>query len=452
MQSTRVHIPRLLTSYKTYRTMSSNAQKKDIVVIGESALLLTPTFYCGDSMLTYLTGGGIIGCSSAYFLTRHPSYDPAHHRITVLEASQIAGGASGKAGGLLAKWAFPSSIVPLSYKLHAELAKEHGGKDRWGYREVECGQLIAEGQAPVKSAGSSGDNSKESVSLGKRSKEATDTLKAAGVPDDLDWIIPKGLRGYEEMSESGSTAQVHPYQFTSSMAKLAEEKGAKVVLGAVTDIDRSADGVKSVTYQDKEFGESHTLPATDVIISAGPWTKSVFPSAPISTIRAHSVVIRPTRPVSAYTLFTNIALPPGSGSKSKGSRPTVVSPEIYARPDGTVYICGEGDSMIPLPETSAEVETDASRCQSIIDAASSISDELREGEVTVQQACYLPNVEAPGGPIIGQTDTKGLYIAAGHTCWGIQNAPGTGKLISEFVFEGQAKSARIGSLDPRKFL
>lgn len=404
-------------------------------------------------MLTYLTGGGIIGCSSAYYLTRHPSYDPARHKITILEASEIAGGASGKAGGLLAKWAFPTSIVPLSYKLHAELAKEHGGKDRWGYREVECGQLMAEGKLPVKSAGASeGGDGKESVSLGKRTKEATDTLKAAGIPDDLDWFSPEALRDYEEMSEPGSTAQVHPFQFTSSMARLAEEKGAKVVLGLVTNIDHSADGVKSVSYQDKESGQSHTLPATDVIISAGPWTRSVFPSAPISTIRAHSVVIRPTRPVSAYTLFTNIALPAGFDSKSKSSRPTVVTPEIYARPDGTVYICGEGDTLVPLPDTTADVETDASRCQSIIDAACSISDELRSGEVTARQACYLPNVEAPGGPLIGGTDVKGLYISAGHTCWGIQNAPGTGKLMSEFVFDGQAKSARIGSLDPRKFL
>src|SRR5204862_94543 len=62
------------------------------------------------------------------------------------EASQIAGGASGKAGGLLALWAYPSNIVPLSYNLHAELAQEHGGKERGGDREVNCGQLIADGR------------------------------------------------------------------------------------------------------------------------------------------------------------------------------------------------------------------------------------------------------------------------------------------------------------------
>jgi glycine/D-amino acid oxidase-like deaminating enzyme len=43
-------------------------------------------------------------------------------------------------------------------------------------------------------------------------------------------------------------------------------------------------------------------------------------------------------------------------------------------------------------------------------------------------------------------------MAAGHTCWGIQNSCGTGKLISEFLFDGEAKSAKIDSLDPRRVL
>lgn len=69
---------------------------------------------------------------------------------------------------------------------------------------------------------------------------------------------------------------------------------------------------------------------------------------------------------------------------------------------------------------------------------------------------------------MGKTKVKGMLLAAGtsdqpvttvvnlssdklagHTCWGIQNGPATGKLISEFVFDGAAKSAKIDSLDPR---
>ena len=35
---------------------------------------------------------------------------------------------------------------------------------------------------------------------------------------------------------------------------------------------------------------------------------------------------------------------------------------------------------------------------------------------------------------------------------GIQNGPGTGKLVSELVFDGEAKSAKIKSLDPRQIM
>ncbi|KAI7968742.1 hypothetical protein EIK77_005758 [Talaromyces pinophilus] len=339
---------------------------------------------------------------------------------------------------------FNRPLIPLSYKLHAELAKEHNGKDNWGYREVNCGQLIVKGRAVDKK------DDAGSVSLQKRDAAAIGKLRAAGIPTDLDWLLSDGIRGYESMSGPGETAQVHPYQFTTSIAKLAEEKGVKIVLGTVTKINSEADSVQSVTYTDKASGESHTLPATDVIVSAGPWTKRVLPSAPISATRAHSVVIKPTRPISAYTLFTNIELP----SKHNPKRSTVETPEIYARPDATVYACGDGDHIVPLPDTTADVEVDPKRCQDIIDSVGSISDELRQGEIVKQQACYLPNVDARGGggPLIGHSGTKGLYVATGHTCWGIQNAPGTGKLISEFVFEGSAKSAKIAALDPQKFM
>lgn len=39
-------------------------------------------------------------------------------------------------------------------------------------------------------------------------------------------------------------------------------------------------------------------------------------------------------------------------------------------------------------------------------------------------------------------------MAAGHTCWGIQNSCATGKVMSEYVFEGRARSADVGELDP----
>jgi glycine/D-amino acid oxidase-like deaminating enzyme len=418
-----------------------------------------------------IVGGGIIGSTSAYFLSRHPNFSTSTHTITLLEATKIAGGASGKAGGLLALWAYPSSIVPLSYRLHKELADEHDGPSRWGYRTVHCGQVEAKGrviQGPTvhrakdrptgERDGGALNGNNESVSLQKRSKEAIGLLQAAGVPKDLDWLDAHSVSGYEKMGDPSTTAQVHPYLFTTSMAQLAEESDVKVIYGSATSINTGDDGsVESVSYTSKELGTSETLPATHVVLSAGPWTQKVWPKVPISALRAHSVTIRPSKPVSAYAVFTSITLPKDFYIHSNTpDRPVTrsnqtITPEIYARPNNEAYACGEGDHLIPLPATTDLVEVDEQRCQDVVDYVSSISDELRDGEVTARQACYLPNVDDGGGPLIGSTSVKGLIIAAGHTCWGIQNAPATGKLVSEIVFEGVAKSANIKGLDPKKY-
>ncbi|PNS14394.1 hypothetical protein CAC42_3680 [Sphaceloma murrayae] len=424
-----------------------------------------------------IIGGGIIGCTSAYFLTRHPKYDRRRHKVVVLESTKIAGGASGKAGGLLALWAYPSQIVPLSYQTHKKLAEEHDGTRRWGYRSVHCGEIDCKGRQmksrdtvlgkdyDMKDAhGTALDGERDvnsHVSLQKRSKEAIAKLRAAGVPDDLDWVASDSIRSYDEMGDPSTTAQVHPFHFTTAMAELAKEAGADIRVGAhVQSIQYNDDGheITGVTYIDKSDNDREIcIAATDIIISAGPWTSKVYPKAPISALRAHSVTIRPTRPVSAYALFTQINLPAGFGQttearKSKTTSQEVVTPEIYAR-QTEIYACGEGDRLVPLPASTDLVQVDEKRCQDVVDYVSSISDELRDGEVTARQACYLPNVtKGPGHPLIGPTHVKGLWMCTGHTCWGIQNGPGSGKLMSEFIFDGRAKSADVEALDPRLVL
>ncbi|KFY09533.1 hypothetical protein V492_05458 [Pseudogymnoascus sp. VKM F-4246] len=437
-----------------------------------------------------IVGGGIIGCTTAYYLTKHPSFDPSRHSITLLEATRIGGGASGKAGGLLAQWAYPASIVPLSFDLHSQLAEAHDGVQQWGYRRISCGKLTAKDQKlPTSQAATSWTQLATWFSLGKRKhiKEENRDIPAKDFPDDLDWINAKSIKSYEDISTTNATAQVNPFQFTMAMARLAEEGGAKVVLGSVDAIGYAPDDpqssseryvankeaghfipgsatrekrVHSVSYIDKATSESRSILATIVVIAAGPWTPILFPSAPISSLRAHSVTIRPTKPVSAYCLFTEISLTPedADGDGAEQGDPAVpreitkvMCPEIYSRPNNEVYVCGSGDNAVPLPANTDAVEVSRQDCQSIVDAVVSISDELGNGVVTSRRACYLPvmNVGGSGGPLIGETGVPGLLLAAGHSCWGIHNAPATGKLISEIIFDGEATSADIRSLDPR---
>jgi glycine/D-amino acid oxidase-like deaminating enzyme len=85
-----------------------------------------------------IIGGGIAGVSTAYFLAISPHLPPST-KITLIEGSKIAAGASGYSGGFLAKdWhgAATASLSAMSYDLHANLAKELGG-EKWGYRTVD---------------------------------------------------------------------------------------------------------------------------------------------------------------------------------------------------------------------------------------------------------------------------------------------------------------------------
>ncbi|KAK1780424.1 FAD dependent oxidoreductase [Copromyces sp. CBS 386.78] len=449
-----------------------------------------------------IVGGGIIGCTTAYFLTRHPKFDPTQHTITLLEASSIAAGASGKAGGLLALWAYPECLVPLSYRLHRELANEHNGAERWGYRQVGCGtigavvknaELQARGQGaststtsdlkvpadssaaapnanlPIQATDDKNKNSeKDWEKLPKQDLAATSLLSESVLPSDLDWVDSSLVRSWDVMGRRGETetAQAHPFHFTNAMADLAASKGVDIRLGAkVTNIISSSSSssngkVDTVEYQDRNNGnETKTITeVTDVILTAGPWTGKILPRSKIEGLRAHSVVYEAE--LSPYAVFTDIELPSdwtpehrrqkGQKRKHRGH----VDPEIYARPFGEAYACGEPDKTIPLPETADQVQCDEDQCNDLISYIATVSPILASAPVKTKQACYLPQHVRFGeerGPLIGQTSTPGLWIAAGHTCWGIQNGPATGLLMSELIFDGQAKSADIDKLDPKKF-
>ncbi|SPN97661.1 uncharacterized protein DNG_01174 [Cephalotrichum gorgonifer] len=424
------------------------------------------------SKVSFDDSGGVIGCTTAYFLTRHSSYNPALHTITLLEATSIAAGASGKAGGLLALWAYPDGLVQLSFRLHAELAAQHGGEARWGYRRLKCGSLGAKvsrakldsfsrGQALGEGGGGSG---KEWEKLPKQDGRAAELLEEARVPPDLDWIDPETVAGYAEMGGPGTTdtAQVHPFQFTNAIAELAREAGVDIKIGArLTEIRTAGDKgpVEGVEYIDRETGQSRTIDSvTDVVVCAGPWTGKILPRSRVEGLRAHSVVFEAD--VSPYAIFTDISLPPdyvpphraekGQKRRHRGS----VDPEMYARPNREVYACGEPDNSVPLPETADLVQVDDTQCDDLISYISTISPPLRAAPIKARQSCYLPRHMRFGqerGPIAGPTSVSGVWVASGHTCWGIQNGPGTGYLMAEWLFEGASGSPGSEKLDPRLF-
>ena len=100
------------------------------------------------------------------------------------------------------------------------------------------------------------------------------------------------------------------------------------------------------------------------------------------------------------------------------------------------------------------MQCDEDQCDDMIAYISTISSVLGAAHIKAKQACYLPQHTRFGraqDPLIGPTVVPGLWVASGHTCWGIQNGPATGYLMAEMLLEGAAKGADIGKLDPRRF-
>lgn len=368
-----------------------------------------------------IVGAGIIGVCTAYYITRHPLFDASKHHVSIIEARRVAGGASGKAGGLLALWAFPQQIVPLSFNLHQELANEYNGEQEWGYRRVNT-------------VGVDGDIQQQSTST-----------KKLRLPKDLDWLRPEVLHEWSTLGGPDTTAQVHPYKFTNFLLKKTlESDGVDLIIGKVTKIETDPeDGTAiGVEYTPKDQDAPVKLTGDHIVLTLGPWTSKILPSCPISGLRAHSITISPTRQLSANALFTELRV----------SRTKIVSPEVYPRKD-EVYVCGEGDTLAPVPESTDDVEVVKEKCDELFKYASAISEQLQDGRILRRQACYLPIVDKPSytGPFIGETNIHGLYLASGHSCWGINNAPGTGKVMSEIILEGRAKSARLDGLEADSF-
>ncbi|KAH3899465.1 related to Putative oxidoreductase TDA3 [Saccharomycodes ludwigii] len=491
-----------------------------------------------------IVGAGIIGVCTAYYLTRHPSFDSKKHHITILESKRVAGGASGKAGGLLATWAFPQQIVPYSFQLHQELSDEYNGETNWDYRRLTTVSLEADVQEdngssesrtnsekeeegkyslsvppPSKkkrhdsnndnsSITSSGSNTSSSTSSysdpdsssfsdslsfieeddNRMNRQITENLRqdisppqqkqqqqqqqnnegnngtsSSGMtnsnplPDDLTWIKKNLIKDWSSLGGTDSTAQVHPYKFTHFLLKQAMETGSvDLILGKVQKIlfDSDSGVAKGCTYiptdddddNDDDDGANVSprteidISATHIILCMGPWTSKLLPDCPISGLRAHSITIKPsTGTVSPYAIFTELQTGPNQ----------FFSPEMYARKD-EVYVCGEGDTLVSLPESSDDVEVVKSKCDELYYYVSKLSPHLSDGHILKRQACYLPvlNVPTSSGPLIGETNVGQLYVGSGHSCWGINNAPATGKVLAELLYDGVASCCDISALDP----
>ena len=161
-------------------------------------------------MPTAIIGAGIIGVSTAYYLSQSQAEE-----IHLIEASQeLFASASGFAAGFLAAdWFAPalSRLGQCSFDLHKQLAEENDGHNQWGYSR-STGTSFAEAAAR-KYGGDGADWLMEGVS---RATAAENTAPGSGHAPA--WLQSKG--SLDVLSNGETTAQMYVNRITEKIHDL----------------------------------------------------------------------------------------------------------------------------------------------------------------------------------------------------------------------------------------
>lgn len=114
-------------------------------------------------------------------------------------------------------------------------------------------------------------------------------------------------------------------------------------------------------------------------------------------------------------------------------------------------MCGATDNSDPLPPSADQVKVKDSAIEQLELLRELIAPSL-SGRTTIRQACYLP-ISRDDLPFIGAHPSHSqLYLATGHSCWGILNSPVTGLMITELLLDGRitcVEREAVEALDPK---
>ncbi len=443
-------------------------------------------------MSTAILGGGIIGLSTAYYLSlsRPPNKQDNPHIHIVDSASSLLLSASAYAGGFVAlDWFSPqsASLGALSFGLHRSLAKQHDGPKRWGYAGSHVYSLSIDDRGVSKRGkkGAEGDWLSTGTSRADVAPRTSDAAEANGSgakrdetmnPDGTPaWITPQANGTLDTIGSPSDCAQVEPRELCEFLLAECESRGVQIHLSSkptslTTDSSGQITGVA--------LSSNTHLPCTNLIISAGAWTPSLFSALfpqsslriPISPLAGHSLVFRSPR---YKTPFVNPS--PASDEKAgqmayaiycAPTRTYPYAPEAFARlarsGQPEIWIGGLNNSALALPESADDVKPllDPEAIADLRKTTVQLTGLAKEGgdlneddlETLREGLCFRP-VSSTGVPIVSRVPEKRLgggikgnvYVASGHGPWGISLSLGTGLVVSEMV-EGKPPSANVSGL------
>jgi heterotetrameric sarcosine oxidase gamma subunit len=372
-----------------------------------------------------IIGGGIIGCSVAYHLTKLGWSD-----VVLLEQGQLSGGTTWHAAGLvgqLRSHANMTSLIKYSTQLYSELEAETGLATGW----KNCGSLsvarTADRMTVLKRTAASARAQGVAIEV-ISPKEAQDLWPVMAIDDLVGavWLPGDG--------------KANPTDLTQSLAKGARSRGARIVERVrVTGISTKNGTVTGVET------DRGAIAAQIVVNCAGQWARKVGQICGVS-VPLHSAE-------HMYIVTGRI----------DGVHPDL---PVMRDPDGYIYFKEEvgglvmggfepeakpwGMAGIPDDFEFALLPDDWDQFEILMQNALERVPQLATSEV--KKFYNGPESFTPDNNfILGEApELKNFYVGAGFNSMGIASAGGAGRALAEWIVNGAA-TMDLWPVDIRRF-
>lgn len=377
-----------------------------------------------DQARVVIIGGGITGCSIAYHLTKMGWSD-----VVVIDKGELTSGATFHAAGLVGQLRASVNITKMlkySVELYSRLEEETGQHTAWS---PVGGLRIASSKDRM-------EELRRSAAMAKTFGLPMELIGPKEAHDLFPVMTKKGIVGAAILPTDG---QIDPSGVTYALAKGARNRGAAIYTDTrVTGIRLKDEAI------DEVITEKGSIKAEIVVNAAGIWApeigKMVGVAIPLIPMEHQYIITKPIKGV-------------------KKGMPTMRDPDllVYFREEVGGLIMG-GYEHNPIPWALDGIPRDFTKTllKSNYEHFEPLSLLAMKRVPSIGNAEIITLLNGPeaftsdGDFIMGEsTEVKNFFVAAGFCAHGIAAAGGVGKMMAEWIIEGEP-SLDLWRLDIRR--
>ena len=368
-------------------------------------------------------GGGIIGCAAAAILADRGA------RVTLVERSSIGAGASGRNLGAV-QHPFDPVLAPLYHESLGRYRALARGSHDFTIADEPAGLLLLNHDADAAAA------------QARRQQAAVPELLPRLLSADEVVRLEPSLRRGPAAVRLATGFPIPPASATAAWARLAEERGARIVLGSAAR--PAIEGGSAVGIH---LDDGTILTADAVLVAAGPWTPAlVDPTGGWAPIRATWGVTLQLRLDGAAP--RHIVEEDEVDTINRAAAATARA-EVDAGADAeppSLFSIASAAGVSTLGSTFLPAEPDPARIEPLLlRRAAAFLPAVKDAEVVERRLCARPQ-SIDGRPFIGRAPgVAHLYVCAGHGPWGISTGPASSAIVARAILDGTLPPSELAA-------